>query len=160
MENSLADTGSDTIEQQRMVMTIAELPVDECWRRLAQAPAGRLCFVEAGEPMVLPVNHAVDGHRLVIRTARETTLHRIAVGRSVAYEADALTPVTREGWSVVVRGLIEELTDDDELARARQLGLHPWASGLRDHFLVVQPWAVTGRQIEMRLVDDGGERDG
>ena len=146
--------GYDTIEQQRMVMTIAQLPVDECWRRLAEVTTGRLCFVEAGEPMVLPVNHAVDGHRLVIRTARGTAVHRLADGRSVAYEADALTPVTREGWSVVVRGLIEELTDEDELARAQALGLHPWASGCRDHYLQLSPWAVTGRQIEAKVVDD------
>jgi nitroimidazol reductase NimA-like FMN-containing flavoprotein (pyridoxamine 5'-phosphate oxidase superfamily) len=144
----------DMIEQQSRVNAIAELPVDECWRRLALVPAGRLCFVENGEPMVLPVNHAVDGHRLVLRTASGTALHRVAIGRSVAYEADDLMPVTREGWSVVVRGLIDELTDEDELARAHELGLHPWASGRRDHFLELRPWAVTGREIELRVVDD------
>src|SRR5262245_40278950 len=79
----------DTIEQQRVVMTVTELAAEECWLRLGQVPTGRLCFVEAGEPMVLAVNHAVDGHQIIVRTARGTTLHRIAVGRSVAYEADA-----------------------------------------------------------------------
>jgi hypothetical protein len=34
-------TGSDTIEQQRMVISVAELPVEECWRRLAEVPTGR-----------------------------------------------------------------------------------------------------------------------
>jgi nitroimidazol reductase NimA-like FMN-containing flavoprotein (pyridoxamine 5'-phosphate oxidase superfamily) len=152
--------GPEILEQQRMVLTITDLPVEECWCLLAQVPTGRLCFIEAGEPMVLPVNHAVDGHRLVMRTARGAAMHRVAVGRSVAYEADALAPVTREGWSVVLRGLIDELTDDQELRRAQQLGLHPWASGCRDHFLEVRPWAVTGRRIEAKVIDEGAGRDG
>jgi nitroimidazol reductase NimA-like FMN-containing flavoprotein (pyridoxamine 5'-phosphate oxidase superfamily) len=36
--------------------------------RLQTAPVGRLAFVNAGEPVVFPVNQAVDGVDIVFRT--------------------------------------------------------------------------------------------
>jgi hypothetical protein len=67
-----------SVEQHQVRMVIDELSTDECWRHLAQVPTGRLCFVEDGEPMVLPFNHALDGHSIVLRTAGGTALHRLA----------------------------------------------------------------------------------
>jgi nitroimidazol reductase NimA-like FMN-containing flavoprotein (pyridoxamine 5'-phosphate oxidase superfamily) len=146
-----------SVEQHQVRMVIDELSTDECWRHLAQVPTGRLCFVEDGEPMVLPFNHALDGHSIVLRTAGGTALHRLASGATVAYEADATVPVTCEGWSVVVRGHLAEITDDRERADVARLGLHPWASGRRDHYLRLRPWAVTGRAIRATAVDEESE---
>jgi nitroimidazol reductase NimA-like FMN-containing flavoprotein (pyridoxamine 5'-phosphate oxidase superfamily) len=145
---------NDQIEQQRVTMVIEELAVEACWPRLAQVPTGRLCFVDNGEPMVLPLNHVVDGHSVVVRTASGTATHRLASGVTVAFEADATRPATCEGWSVVVRGHLAEVTDEQELADLGRLSLHPWASGRRDHYLRLRPWAVTGRVIRARAVDD------
>ncbi len=144
---------NDPIEQQRTIMVIEDLEAEACWSRLAQVPTGRLCFVDSGDPMVLPLNHVVDGHSIVVRTASGTAPHRLGKGATVAFEADATEPATCEGWSVVVRGYLDELIDSDELAAARRLDLHPWASGQRDHFLRIRPWAVTGREISARVIE-------
>jgi nitroimidazol reductase NimA-like FMN-containing flavoprotein (pyridoxamine 5'-phosphate oxidase superfamily) len=144
---------NDQIEQQRMTMVIEELTAEACWSRLAQVPTGRLCFVDSGGPMVLPLNHVVDGHSIVVRTAWGTSAHQLGDGATVAFEVDAAEPATCEGWSVVVRGYLDELTDMDELAAARRLDLHSWASGRRDHFLRIRPWKVTGRDIRARLIE-------
>ena len=110
---------NDRIEQQRVTMVIDELTADACWSHLAQVPTGRLCFVDGGEPMVLPLNHVVDGHSIVVRTAAGTAPHRLGEGATVAFEADATRPATCEGWSVVLRGHLAEVTDEQELADAR-----------------------------------------
>jgi nitroimidazol reductase NimA-like FMN-containing flavoprotein (pyridoxamine 5'-phosphate oxidase superfamily) len=145
---------NDSIEQQRVIMVIEDLAAEASWSRLAQVPTGRLCFVDSGEPMVLPLNHVVDGHSIVVRTASGTAAHRLGNGATVAFEADATQPATCEGWSVVVRGHLAEVTDEQELAEVSRLPLHPWASGHRDHFLRLRPWAITGREIRARVVDD------
>jgi uncharacterized protein len=145
---------NDRIEQQRVTMVIEELTAEDCWSRLALAPTGRLCFVDGGEPMVLPLNHVVDGHSIVVRTAAGTAPHRLGEGATVAFEADATRPATCEGWSVVLRGHLAEVTDEQELADVARLPLHPWASGRRDHYLRLRPWAVTGRVIRAQVVDD------
>jgi uncharacterized protein len=144
----------DRGEQHRVTMMIEDLAAEECWRRLDQVPTGRLCFVDRGEPMVLPVNHAVDGHTIVVRTASNTALRQLGEGATVAFEADVTQPATCEGWSVVVRGHLAEVTDEQELANTARLQLHPWVSGRRDHYLRLRPWAITGREIRARSLDD------
>jgi hypothetical protein len=145
---------NDQIEQQPMAMVIEDLTAEACWSRRAQVPTGRMCFVDGGEPMVLPLNHVVDGHSIVVRTAAGTARHRLGEGATVAFEADATQPATCEGWSVVVRGHLAELTDVQELADLARLPLYPWASGRRDHYLRLRPWVVTGRVIRAQVVDD------
>ena len=46
------------------------LPYDECLRLLGTVPVGRVSFFADGEIVVLPVNHVMDGHDPVFRTAR------------------------------------------------------------------------------------------
>ena len=129
---------------------IDELTTDDCWRLLAEAVVGRLCFVTDGEPAVLPVNHLVNDLSIVIRTAPSGSLERLSGGATVAFEVDDLDRASETGWSVVVRGYIAEIVDPAELAIAATLPLHAWASGLRDHWLRIRPWAVTGRSIRRR----------
>ncbi len=137
----------DTRTSDDAVVRIDELAGDECWRLLEGSVVGRLCFVSGGEPSVLPVNHVVDDHSIVIRTGRSGSLERLSAGATVAFEVDELDRASATGWSVVVRGYITEILDPDELAGAARLPLHPWASGRRDHWLRIRPWAVTGRSI-------------
>ena len=147
---------NDQIEQERVTMVIEDLTAEACWSRLAQVPTGRLCFVDDGEPMVLPMNHVVDGHSIVVRTALGSAPNNLGEGATVAFEADSTQPATCEGWSVVVRGHLAEVTDAHELADVSRLPLHPWASGRRDHYLRLRPWAITGREIRARVLDDAG----
>jgi nitroimidazol reductase NimA-like FMN-containing flavoprotein (pyridoxamine 5'-phosphate oxidase superfamily) len=141
--------------------TTEELTVDECWSRLATTSVGRLCFVEGQEPAVLPVNYAVDGHTVVMRTASWTALERVAVaGATVAFEVDTTWPRIREGWSVVLRGLLSEVTDESERASLALIPLQPWAGGRREHFVRVQPWSVSGRHVRVHRGTDDRESTG
>ena len=121
------------------------LDVAECWELLATAPVGRVAFVERGEPMILPVNHAVLGHRIVFRTARGSLLHEALMREPVAFQVDGYDADARTGWSVVVRGVADLAVDPDALA---QLDLRPWADAVRrDDWVEVVVEEVSGRRI-------------
>ena len=122
------------------------LPIEECWARIAGEVVGRLAFVQAGEPVVLPVNHAVRGHRIVLRTAHGSILDEALDERPVAFEVDGFDIGAREGWSVLVRGVAHVLDDD-----AVDPSLDAWADTIeRDVWVEILAEEVTGRRITPR----------
>jgi hypothetical protein len=127
---------------------LAELPKDEALRLLASVPFGRVVFTARALPAVRPVNHLVDGSRIIIRTSLGSALSTDVddVGTVVAYEADEIDPVTRQGWSVVVVGRALPVTDVLLSARYRQ-ALQPWAAGHRDEVIAISTDMVTGYRL-------------
>jgi nitroimidazol reductase NimA-like FMN-containing flavoprotein (pyridoxamine 5'-phosphate oxidase superfamily) len=134
---------------------IDQLAVDVCWRLVTRVPVGRVAFVVHEEPVVLPVNHAVDGHTIVIRTGQTELLEAVAGGAVAAFEVDETDASSETGWSVLIRGYAQEV-DPSERGRVEQLPLHPWASGRREHWIRIVPWSVTGRAISRRRAADDG----
>jgi len=64
----------------------------------------------------------------------------------VAFEADAIDPFNRIGWSVVVVGGARLVRDDAQLGHYRKL-LQPWAAGPKDDVIVIQADMVTGIRL-------------
>ena len=124
---------------------VDELGTDQCWRLLERCSVGRLGFAAEGEQLILPVNYAVDGHSIVVRTGRTVMLEALGPGATVAFEVDGSDAVSETGWSVLIKGHASEM--DSPATEAGPLVLRPWASGPRDHWLRVMPWSVTGRAI-------------
>jgi uncharacterized protein len=121
---------------------------EECWQLLADSPVGRVAFNEAGEPMVLPVNHAVVGHRVVFRTLRGSLLHEALMAEPVAFQVDGFDAIERTGWSVLVRGVADLAEDPDELEK---LELHPWADAVeREDWVQIRAEEISGRRIVRR----------
>ncbi|MEY2975304.1 MAG: hypothetical protein RIR49_1724 [Actinomycetota bacterium] len=85
------------------------LGMDESLELLGSVPCGRLAYVDAGVPVIVPVNHGVDGTVLVVRSLDGGKLGAAIFEKPVAFEADDLDAATRTGWSVVVRGRAEVL---------------------------------------------------
>ena len=127
---------------------LAELPKAESLRLLASVPFGRVVFTARALPAIRPVNHLVDGSRIIIRTSLGSALSTDVdyVGTVVAYEADEIDPVTRQGWSVVVVGRALPVTDGLLSARYRQ-ALQPWAAGHRDEVIAISTDMVTGYRL-------------
>jgi nitroimidazol reductase NimA-like FMN-containing flavoprotein (pyridoxamine 5'-phosphate oxidase superfamily) len=122
---------------------------DECWTLLASQQVGRLAVVAGHYPLVVPVNYALDRRILVVRTG-EGTLLQAASHANVAFQVDQVDPIARAGWSVLVRGLAEEVTDrhrEELVESTHATGATPWAPGDRGHWLRVIPHDVTGRRI-------------
>ena len=126
---------------------VDDLDIDVCWKLLGAQRVGRVAFVLDGEAIIVPVNHAVDGHTIVFRTGATALLEGLAGGSAMAFEVDGADTAIETGWSVLVRGVASEVTDESERARLARLPLHPWAPGERDRWLRVLPTSVTGRAI-------------
>lgn len=124
------------------------LEPSECWDLLAQTPVGRVGFVDQGVPVILPVNHVLDGRSIVFRVAYGAKLSAAVRASTVAFEVDDYDRQRRDGWSVLVLGVADVVEDDDELARLEALDLRPWADALeRPHWIRIRADQVTGRRI-------------
>lgn len=108
------------------------LDPDTCWGLLASEPVGRLGFLEAGTPRILPVNHLVDGASVVFRTPKGSKLDVAERSRSVAFEVDRYEASQNTGWSVLATGTADVVDDPDEEERLEGLGLRSWALGHRE----------------------------
>jgi nitroimidazol reductase NimA-like FMN-containing flavoprotein (pyridoxamine 5'-phosphate oxidase superfamily) len=122
------------------------LRVPDCRRLIAAGGVGRVVFVAERGPVALPVNFAMIGEDILFRTAAGSPLED-ADEWTVGFEVDHIDNAMKEGWSVLVTGVLHRVTDEDELAEARDLRVEPWASGGRDTYLRVQIEEMTGRRI-------------
>ncbi|MEU5129640.1 helix-turn-helix domain-containing protein [Streptomyces mobaraensis] len=127
---------------------LARLSEDECWRLLGTHGIGRVGLTDAGgTPVVLPVNFLVDGRTIVYRTESGDAAAP-AEGGPMAFEADHIDEHLSRGWSVLVTGTAEHVTDahtiEDLVTRP---GARPWAGGRRDLWVRLRPGEVTGRTI-------------
>jgi len=128
---------------------IYELTADDCLRLLTTVPVGRVGVTVDALPSVLPVNFVVHDGTIVFRTVAGTNLNAATAGMVVAFEADHYGTETEPwGWSVLVRGVAEEVTDRSELDAVQALPLESWAlDGSADRYIKIAPTIMTGRRI-------------
>lgn len=124
------------------------LDAETCWNLVAATPIGRVAFLDEGDPTILPITHRLDGRSVVFRTASGAKLHAAILGRSVAFEVDGADPHTRQGWSVLIRGVADTVHDALELSRLEEMELEPWADVVnRSHWVRIRADEITGRRI-------------
>jgi nitroimidazol reductase NimA-like FMN-containing flavoprotein (pyridoxamine 5'-phosphate oxidase superfamily) len=130
---------------------LVDLDRAECLRLLAETRFGRLA-VTVGEdrPVIRPVNYVFDepSQCVVFRTSPGTKLHALMRAKRAAFEIDEVDASARTGWSVIIDGIIEEVTSTIERRRLDTLAVDVWAPGERDHWCRLRTWAVSGRRIE------------
>jgi uncharacterized protein len=135
----------------------SRLSREECLQLLASVPVGRLIFTANALPTARPMNFALVDGLIVLRAAAGSAVIRKAADGVVAFEADELDAAAGSGWSVVVTGRAELVTDPEAIARYRAVPLVPWAPGLRDQFVTVTTEMVEGRRVRRpALGADGG----
>ena len=125
------------------------LSEEVCRHLLANEQVGRVAFVDAaGYPVVLPVNYLVEDDLIVFRSDPGGKLDRVPL-RRVAFEVEHLAPSCHGGWSVLVQGVGQDITDaagpryDD----VRRRPIDRWAPGDKAHWLAVEIQRITGRRI-------------
>jgi len=126
---------------------IEVINADECRRLLGEDVIGRVAVVIGATPMILPVNYAVDGEDIIMRTMPGS---RLDIGQGhAAFEVDSFDRATQSGWSVLFTGQLEEVTgyQAKDMERLQELPVDPWAPGDRTLWLRLRPRFVTGRII-------------
>lgn len=136
------------------------LTEDQCRELLATRDLGRIAFSIGDQSEVFPVNYASDGSVVVFRTASGREPEH-SVLRRVAFEVDDWDPAKGAGWSVVVKGVAEEITSGlDPFAEAlRRRPVVPLAPGARERWIAVYPSEITGRRfgrLFLRLQSETG----
>jgi len=124
---------------------LRELSDVESMRLLGGTPFGRLVFSQHALPAIQLVNHVVDDSAVIVRTRLAATV-LAPEGTVVAYEADVIDPHTCLGWSVIVTGLAEWVTDARDVVRYEQM-LRSWGNGDMDQVVRVRPHLITGFEL-------------
>jgi transcriptional regulator with XRE-family HTH domain len=127
--------------------TVEKITPAECYQLLGPRGIGRIAFTNAAGLMVLPVNYAVIGASIVIRTGTGSLIGTYGDG-PVSFEADNFDLELGQGWSVLVGGDAHRVLQPGELRRLReQCALLPWPSGEHDLYIRIVPTRLTGRRI-------------
>jgi nitroimidazol reductase NimA-like FMN-containing flavoprotein (pyridoxamine 5'-phosphate oxidase superfamily) len=144
-ENGIGHRGPMPIEESA-VDRLEALTRDECLDLLAHSSLGRVAFTERALPAIRPVNYALVGHQLVLRTQADGLGRRLD-GQIVAFEVDQIDADNGSGWSVVVTGTARLLRSAGELTRQATVPLVTLAGEGHDARVVIVPGEITGRRI-------------
>ena len=127
---------------------LRELTYAECRALLVRQQTGRVAVSTPDGPHIIPLNYSVVDECIIFRTTPFSVLATYARNAKLAFEVDHFREPQQLGWSVVVRGRADVVTDPAEIAHIRQVWPpFPWADGPRNlHFRL--PWQeVTGRSV-------------
>jgi uncharacterized protein len=120
-----------------------------CRRLVERHHFGRVALNDDGGPVVLPVNYTVVDDTIVFRSGPGTKLTAATERVPVTFQIDDVDEERRLGWSVMVRGHLEEVTDPDERSRLEAEVIESFAPGERAHFLRISTGALSGRRVPL-----------
>lgn len=130
---------------------LTNLREDECAARLAEAVVGRLGVVVDGKPEVFPICHVYADDYVTFPTNEGTKMHAALQWPWVCFEVDTIDPDGSTGWSVMVSGRAEEITDPAEIERVASMRTVPWRSHQPLRWIRIVPTQVTGRRIDVDM---------
>lgn len=106
---------------------LEEMTREQCLEMLDSVHVGRIGATVEFRPFIFPVNFRLHGNKIMIRSVPGTKLDAALSGQVVAFEVDGFSQDGSSGWSVLVRGSANEVTDPEELAKADKIPIHNYA---------------------------------
>ncbi len=125
---------------------------DQCLTLLSEVRTGRVGLSVRALPVILPVNYALMGNEIVLRSVSGSKLDAALAGAVVAFEVDQIHQGGASGWSVLVQGMARVIKEPAELTQAEALGLEPWANGRKDRYVKISMDVVSGRRLAASMV--------
>lgn len=130
------------------------LTYNDCLDLLRARSVGRIAVVVDDFPLVLPVNYRLVETQgltwVALRTRPGNIIDR--AGINAAFEIDSVDSLHHEGWSVLVRGTLHHV-DPGAADFAKRFDPEPWLTNERDAWLVIEPFAVTGRRLHAAEIE-------
>ena len=149
-------TRADAADPERSHRPATEMLVlarSECLRLLAATGIGRIAVsvTEWDHPVIRPVNYVFDepSQSVLIRSANGSKLQAVLRSATAAFEIDGIDTARHVGWSVIIVGVAEEITNAAEVRRIERLGLEPWPPGRKGHWIRIRTNTVSGRRIAL-----------
>ena len=136
---------------------VLTLFAEDCWALLRENALGRVAIVVEGVPRIFPVNYAAADGSVVFRTEPGTKLEH-GPGSRACFEIDGYDEAAAVGWSVMVVGVLADITNskDERSRRLRHLPVEPAAPGARLHWLELAADEVSGRSFQGGWMVPGG----
>jgi nitroimidazol reductase NimA-like FMN-containing flavoprotein (pyridoxamine 5'-phosphate oxidase superfamily) len=149
--NGILAGAAQSEQSTRPGTEMLELARPECLRLLATTSIGRVVVSVPGwdHPVIRPVNYLFDesSQSVLLRSALGSKLHALLRSAQAAFEIDGIDDAHDVGWSVIITGVCEEITDAAELRRVKAFGLEPWAPGPKGHWIRIRANVISGRRI-------------
>jgi uncharacterized protein len=129
-----------------------EVPQWECLELIAAETVGRLCVIDHDYPLAFPVNYRMirtdDANRIIFRTAPHAVVGSYEGPASL--EVDQIDADCLNAWSVIVRGTLRMVRDDEMLPDTR-----PLVSDGRYQWMSLDISAISGRRFTSAAGSDG-----
>ena len=123
-------------EQVRGLMVLSR---DDCMRLLGLGGVGRIAVPGDRVPTMRPVNFALQGERIVMRTSDRALWAAAEAGVGAAFEFDEVRNEDHWTWNVIATGSLEELVVDAPVTL--------WAPSADERSLALTINDVSGRQV-------------
>lgn len=137
---------------------VETLDPSECLRLLRQASIGRVALTDQALPTIEPARFVLVDDCIVIRAGLGSALAMAAQGTVVGFSADEVAADPKHGgWTVSAVGVVEIVTDDEEITRLSALPLHGWLPGEDCVFVRIRLEVLKGLRVVPRgegLEDD------
>lgn len=117
-----------------------QISAQRCWELLATASVGHLALSVRALPVILPVQYYLAGRRISACLGHHEIPERSLDNAVIAFAADAISPVTRSGWSVRIQGRASVPLRDGIGAACGQ----PAAKVVE-----IEPATITGYQVHL-----------
>ncbi len=128
---------------------LEEIREAECLEILGRHSLGRMAIVVDGQPQIFPVNYAMSGRIVALRTGAGSKLSYAPTSK-VCFEIDEYDS-SGGGWSVMVQGIAVDATEafDDVSWAARAVEAWPLAPGVKPYRIAIEPSKITGRRFRV-----------
>ena len=127
---------------------ITQLDDQECLELLRTTTVGRIGFVHEGRVLVIPVNFLLDDRSIVVRTAPDGPLSTLPSSSVlVAFEIDHHDDLAGSGWSVLLNGGVDTVSEEHLASLPGASTRLPWAGGDRSLLLRLTPTTISGRRV-------------
>ncbi len=130
---------------------LTPLELAECLYLLSSCEIGRFVFQDRMLLNAHPVHYVLDGASVVFRTEHGAKFRAASQRTVVVFEVDDINPRTGEGWSVVVRGPAELVTQPYEVELVTEALPRQWAYDEPTDFIRVPLDVVQGRRFNGHL---------
>ena len=133
-----------TSHQPPIAPVLEPMRQEECLVLIRSGSIGRIAYTGIDEVVVIPVNYCYRNELIIFRTAADSAVAQFDL-EPIAFELDLFDEGMRDGWSVLVNGMVRPATDaETDAARGH---VAPWAGGARETYMAIDPRRITGRRI-------------